>query len=125
MVASSLCGDNPAPKHFENLRENKKVNCPCYTQCKQELPELLLELKSVTKNINIPTDGPNCDMNQTNECKKCHILSSQLQEAVTELKSAQFIIKLLQDEVLHVTGWKVISLIKPIYKSGDISSPSN
>jgi len=38
-------------------------------------------------------------MNHTNECKKCHILSSQLQEAVTELKSAQFIIKLLQDEV--------------------------
>ena len=99
MAVSSSCGDNPAPKHFENLRENKKVNCLCYTHCKQELQELLLELKCVTKNINIPKDGPNCDMNQTNEFKKCHILSSQLQEAVTELKSAQFVIKLLQDEV--------------------------
>ena len=38
-------------------------------------------------------------MIQTNEFKKCKILSSQLQEAVTELKSAQLIIKLLQDEV--------------------------
>jgi len=60
---------------------------------------LLVELKSVTKNVDIPKDEPNCDMNQTNACKKCHILSSQLQEAVTELKSVQFIIKLLQDEV--------------------------
>jgi len=65
MKTSSPCGNNPAPKHFENLQENKKVNCPCYTQCRQELQELLFELKSVTKNINIPKDGTNCDMNQT------------------------------------------------------------
>jgi len=67
MKTSSSCGNNPAPKYFENLQENKKVNCPCYTQCRQELQELLFELKSVTKNINIPKDGTNCDMNQTNE----------------------------------------------------------
>jgi hypothetical protein len=66
-------------------------------QCKQELQDLLFELKSATKNINILKDETKCDMMQTNECKKCNILSSQLQEVVTELKSAQLIIKLLQD----------------------------
>ena len=45
-------------------------------QCKQELQELLFKLKSATKNINILKDETNCDMIQTNECKKCNILSS-------------------------------------------------
>ena len=68
----------------------------CYTQCKQEL---LFELKSTTKNINILKYETNCDMIQTNEYKKCNILLLQLQEVLTKLKSAQLIIKLLQDEV--------------------------
>jgi len=99
MAANSSCGDSPESKVPENLRESRKFNCSCYTQCKQDLHEFLSELKAATKNINILKDETNCDTIQTNECKKCSILSSQLQEAVTELKSAQMIIKLLQEEV--------------------------
>jgi len=98
MAANSSCGDSPDSKVPENLRESRKFNCSCYTQCKQVLQEFLSELKSATKNINILKDETNCDTIQTNECKKYNILSSQLQEAVTELKSAQMIIKLLQEK---------------------------
>ena len=85
MAANSSCGDSPDSKVPKNLRESRKFNCSCYTQCKQELQEFLSELKSATKNINILKDETNCDTIQTNECKKCNILLSLLQEAVTEL----------------------------------------
>jgi hypothetical protein len=99
MAATSWCGDSPHSEVPGNLQESRKFNCSCYTQCKQELQGLLFELKSVTKNTGIPNDESNCDMIQINVCKKCNILLSQLQEAVTKLKSAQLIITLLQEEV--------------------------
>jgi hypothetical protein len=40
-----------------------------------------------------------CGGNQISECTKCNILLFQLQKTLTELKSSQFIIKILQDEL--------------------------
>jgi hypothetical protein len=40
-----------------------------------------------------------CGVNVDKNCAKCNILSSLLEETVTELKWTQLIIKLLQDDL--------------------------
>jgi hypothetical protein len=82
-----------------NLQDSRESKRPCYTQWKQVLHELLIELKSAIKINNSLKDETECGGNQISECKKCNILSFQLQETLTELKLTQFIIKILQDEL--------------------------
>jgi hypothetical protein len=59
---------------------------------------LTVELKSAIKINNIPKSETECSGNLDRECAKCNVLSSQLQETITELKSTQFIFKLLKDD---------------------------
>jgi hypothetical protein len=86
-----------------NLHETNELKCLCYTQLKQELQELLIELKSAIK-INILKNEMVCGVNLDKECAKCSVFLFQLQEATVELKSTQFIIKMLQDELNKSCG---------------------
>jgi hypothetical protein len=104
MAATGLYNDGKAPTSLVNLHETKELKCLCYTQLKQELQELLIELKSAIKINSILKDETVCGVNLDKECAKCSVLSFQLQEATVELKSTQFIIKMLQDELNKSCG---------------------
>ena len=75
------------------------LNRNVYILYKQELQELLIELKTAIKINNIPKDETECGVNLVNECAKCNSLLFQLQEAILKHKMTQFIIKVLQDEL--------------------------
>lgn len=63
------------------------------------MQELLIELKTAIKIHNTPKDETECGVNLVKECAKRNSLLFELQEAIVKLKIAQFIIKILQDEL--------------------------
>lgn len=92
MAAPNHCGGCEAPEIHEYLQHSGERVCLCHTRFKQELKEL----KSAITIYNISKRETECGVNVGSDCAKCSILSSLLQETVTELKSTQLTIKLLQ-----------------------------
>jgi hypothetical protein len=90
MAATSLCNDDKALTSLVNLHDINELKCLRYTQLKQELQELLIEVKSAIKINDILKYETVCGANLDKECAKCSVLSFQLQEATVELKSTKF-----------------------------------
>lgn len=122
MVAANLCNDSKVPKFLKNLHGNNEQNCLWFTSLKQELQELLTELKTAIKIHNTPKDETECGVNLVKECTKCNSLLFQLQKAIMKLKVTHFINKILHDELnksgdtQHVTSMEVIDKIFQNFK---------
>jgi hypothetical protein len=91
-----------ASKVFEITNTDNRSTCTCVFQLKQELCELLNEIKSSMKTqSNDQKKEVLSDMVPQNECIKCHEFSRILQ-TTEELKLTQLIVKMLCDEIIRL-----------------------
>jgi hypothetical protein len=100
MADTRLSSTIAVSKISEITNTGNRSTFTCAFQVKQELCELLSEIKSLRKTqINDQKNEVLSDIIPLNECVKCHEFSRILQTTTEELKSTQLNVKMLYDEI--------------------------